>query len=70
MDVLYFNSNLIPEILDLPFSQKERVLQGLHWAIAEKMDNTSIELTELRDGVELHISSYDYSELYNAFKRV
>ncbi len=70
MDVLYFNSNLIPEILDLPFSQKEKVIQGLHWAIAERLDDTSIKLAELRDGVELKISSYDYSELYNAFKRV
>ena len=69
MDILYFNSNLIPEILDLPFVEKERVIQALHWAIAEKLETTSIKLVELRDGVELHISSYDYSELYNAFKR-
>ena len=70
MDLLYFNSNLITEILNLPFSQKERIIQGLHWAIAEKLDETSIKLPEFRDGIELKISSCDYSELYNAFKRV
>ena len=70
MDIIYFNSNLIPEILDLPFSEKERVIQALHWAIAEKLESTTIKLAELREGSVLHISSYDYSELYNSFKRV
>lgn len=70
MDILYFNSNLIPEILDLTVSEKEKIIRSLHWAIAEQLEKTAIELTELRDGSELHISSYDYSELYNAFKRV
>ena len=69
MGTLYYNSNLIPEILDLPFSQKERILQALHWAIAEDLEKTTIPLSELRNGVALVISSYDFSELYNSFKR-
>lgn len=70
MDTLYYNSNLIDEILELPFSDKEKIIQTLHWAIADNLEKTIIPISELRDGVELHISACDYSELYNCFKRV
>ena len=69
METLYFSSSLIPEILELPINNKEKIISTLHWAIAENLNSTIVKLDDLRGGVELKISSYDYSELYNCFKR-
>tara|TARA_B100000809_G_scaffold228014_1_gene240744 strand:- start:82 stop:264 length:183 start_codon:yes stop_codon:yes gene_type:complete len=59
---------MIPELVDLPVSDKERIKQGLHWAIAEKQKEAIIKLHHFRKGIEeLNVPHYEYSDLYNAF---
>ena len=68
--MIYYHSDLIPEIVDLPVSDKERIKQGLHWAIAEKQKEAIIKLHHFRNGeVELNVPHYEYSDLYNVFDR-
>lgn len=66
----YFSTNMIPELKELPASDRETIIQSLHWAIAEGIDKTIIPLNYFREGEHLQIRSYEYIELYNAFKRI
>lgn len=63
--MVYFNSNLISELRALSINDRERIVAALHWAIAENLPKAVIKLQDFRDGEELHVSAYDYSELYN-----
>ena len=65
----FFNSNMITELKELPASDRETIMQSLHWAIAEQLEKTIIPLNYFRDGEDLQIRNYEYSELYDAFKR-
>lgn len=65
----FFNSNMIPELKALPASDRETIMQTIHWAIAEGLDKTVIPLNYFREGEHLQIRKYEYSELYDAFKR-
>ncbi len=65
----YFSSNMLPELRNLPASDRETIMQTLHWAIAEDVDKIVIPLNYFRDGEHLQIRSYEFSELYDAFKR-
>lgn len=65
----YFTSNMLEELKELPASDRETILQTLHWAIAENLEKTVIPLNYFREGEHLQIRSYEYSELYNVFKR-
>lgn len=65
----YFNTNMLSELKALPASDRETIIQSLHWAIAEGLEKTEIPLNYFRDGEHLQIRSYDYTELYDAFKR-
>ena len=66
--MIYYHSDMIPELVDLPVSDKERIKQGLHWAIAEKQKEAIIKLHHFRRGIEeLNVPHYEYSDLYNAF---
>ena len=67
--MVFYNSNILKELQELSLSDKERIMQGLHWAIAEKLKKTLIRLHEFRSGEELCISDYEYSELYNELMR-
>tara|TARA_B100000809_G_scaffold101311_1_gene99868 strand:+ start:1251 stop:1433 length:183 start_codon:yes stop_codon:yes gene_type:complete len=59
---------MIPELVDLPVSDKERIKQALHWAIAEKQKEAVIKLHHFRKEIEeLNVPHYEYSDLYNAF---
>jgi len=59
---------MIPEIVQLPVADIERVRQALHWAIAEKQQEVVIKLHHFRNGVEeLNVPHYEYSDLYNSF---
>ena len=62
--MVFYNSSLIAELRALPPHDREKIIQELHWAIAENMDKTIIKLQEFRGGEELRISNYEYSELY------
>lgn len=64
--MIFYNHSLISELQKLPPHDREKIVQELHWAIAENLSKTTIRLQEFRDGEELRISSYEYSELYNA----
>ena len=63
--MVYFNSELLTEIKALPINDLERIMKALHWAIAEKLPKATITLSDFRDGEDLCVSNYDYSELYN-----
>lgn len=60
---------MLEELKELPASDRETILQTLHWAIAENLEKTVIPLNYFREGEHLQIRSYEYSELYNVFKR-
>lgn len=65
----YFSSNMISELIELPASDREMIVQTLHWAIAEGLEKTIIPLNYFREGEHLQIRNYEFSELYDAFKR-
>ncbi len=68
--MIYYHTDMIPEILDLPLADKERIIQGLHWAIAEKQKETVIKLHYFRGKEEeLNVPHYEYSDLYNCFSK-
>ena len=60
---------MLPEIVDLPLPDRERIVSALHWAIAENEPFTIIDLREFRDGESLKVMSFEYSELYNSFNK-
>lgn len=59
---------MIEELKQLPASDRETIIQSLHWAIAEKLEKTIIPLNYFREGEHVQIGKFDYSELYNAFR--
>ena len=60
---------MLTELKELPHSDREKIIQSLHWAIAEAESKTTIQLQHFREGEELRISSFEYSELYNAISK-
>lgn len=68
--MVYYSPDMIPEILELPLSDRERIIQGLHWAIAEKQKEAIIKVQYYRDHEEeINIPHYEFSDLYNAFSK-
>lgn len=68
--MIYYHSDMIPEILELPVSDKERIIQALHWAIAEKQEQAVIKLHHFRNTEEeLNVPHFEYSDLYNSFNK-
>lgn len=65
----HYHSGMIPEILELPLTDREKIIQHLHTAIADEESEISIPLQDFRNGESLTVAHFDYSELYNSFVR-
>lgn len=67
--MIIFNTNFLPELRELPSSDREMIVQKLHWAMAEDMGKMEIPLNYFREGEPLLIYKADYRDLYDMFVR-
>ena len=67
--MIYYHSDLIPELKELPFNDIEKIIQALHWAISERQKEMVVSLPNFRRGEELNVPHYEFSDLYNSFSK-
>ena len=64
-----YYSDMIPELQKLPLNDIEKIIQALHWAIADKEKEMVVLLPNFRGGEELKVPHYEFSDLYNCFSK-
>ncbi len=65
----FYNSNMQDELYNLPASDREQIMQSLHSAIADGEARIEIVLNYFREGENLVVFDYQYSELYKVYDR-
>ena len=70
MDYEPFEIEMIPDLKELPSSDRETIIQKLNIAIADNEPKMLIRLNYCKNGIDMLVYKSDYMDLYNAFKRV
>ena len=70
MDYEPFEIEMIPDLKELPSSDRETIIQKLNIAIADDEPKMLIHLNYYKSGIDILVYKSEYMDLYNAFKRV